>query len=200
MLEEKGEKLLLNKLLKNNENFLDAVIFEKSIENGDYLLYISPSQTLTQYENQLWLNIQRDVIFNLAQECYVVVYLDKRITKTILFEELDKDIGQVYPFITNHNGNFLIKIPINDTHLLEEIIHTDLIWECGNLLNIAIFSEEPSLSANMLLLDKAKLVLYSFEDNLGFNIRINNKNEDELIVFKTVKLVLGNYNIDKGEF
>ncbi len=192
MLEERGEKLLLKKLLKNRKKLFEEIIFEKK-ENGVYFFYITQDARLTFPEHYIWLNIQRDIILHLAQNSHAVFYVEKTISSTIPIREIVDDNGKKYIVNTDGNGDYLIKNPINDTRLLSEIVRTDLVWECEVLKYIAIFSEEPFMSGNGLEFEKAKYLLYAFSDNLGFNIRIHNKREDEESVLKMVKAVLECY-------
>ncbi len=157
-----------------------------------------PSHIRTFDENILWITIQRDVILNISKDCFLIIHLGKLITETISLEQIDKDIGSLYHVFQNSEGDYFIEISPNDKRLLTEIVHTDLVWECGNLLNIAVFSEKPRFPDDNLSFEKAEAVMHSFYDNLGFNIRVSDEKNNDLKVCERVNSVLENYRIIRG--
>lgn len=83
----------------------------------------------------------------------------------------------------------------DDIRLLTELMNTDLIWECGNLLHIAIFKEKPKLLNDNFTFKNAEVVIHSFYDNLGFYIDVHNPSSYSHFVENTVKFILHVYHV-----
>lgn len=176
----------------NPPNIFDCIRFEKVTDDSTYMLHIEPLNFRNQ--NILWNYIQRDILLSLVKEHFTIVHLDKLLCKTMSLNQLDNEIGKLYPVFQNNNGDYFIEIPPNDIRLLTEIINTDLIWESGNLLHIAIFKEKPIFSDNNITFENAEVVMHSFYDNLGFYIDTHNMSLYDNSVKDTIKSILDGYH------
>jgi len=190
------ENQLLSKSINNKLDFFSGIHFEKNIENSEYMLYLKPEKIILADESNLWLDIQRDILLNIMKDFYAIVHLDKLIDKTMSLDQLDENINELYFVVQNEAGDYFIEIPPNDIRLLTEIVNDSLVWECGNLLNIAIFRNKPSFSDNNITFEKAEAIMNSFDDNLGFNIKICDMEKNEPVFCKRVQDILNKYHID----
>ena len=162
------------------------------------MLYLKPENIKLADESSLWLDIQRDILLSIMKDFYAIVHLDKLIDKTMSLDQLDENINELYFVIQNEDGDYFIEIPPNDVRLLTEIVNDSLVWECGNLLSIAIFRNKQSFSDNNIIFEKAEAIVYSFDDNLGFNIKICDMEQNELIFSNRVQNILNKYHIATG--
>lgn len=183
----------------SDSNFFDHVFFVKDKNESIYMLYTDSSSINSVDKNILWLNIQRDIIFDIARNMFIILHLEKKLFEIITFEQLDKEIGNLYPVYQDINEDYFIEIIPNDKRLLTEIINTSLIWECGNLLSMIMFREKPKISNKSIDFEKAEVVIDSFYDNLGFKICICNMEQNEFMTCEKVKSVLKSYNITTGD-
>ena len=97
--------------------------------------------------------------------------------------------------MTQTIGDYFIEIPPNDIRLLTEIVNDSLVWECGNLLKIAAFKDSPLLQDKTYIFEKAEVILHSFDDNLGFNIKIYDMKNNGFIIRNRVEYILNKYHI-----
>ena len=159
------------------------------------MLYLNPQSVNLTDECELWLDIQRDILLSILKDYYVVVHLDKSINKLMSLNQLDKKIDKLYIVIQNATGDYFIEIPPNDIRLLTEIVNDSLVWECGNLLKIAAFKDRPILQNKTYIFEKAEVILHSFDDNLGFNIKICDMKNNGFIIRNRVENILNKYHI-----
>ena len=198
LLGNEVEKLLLSKSINNKSDFFSGIHFEKNIENSEYMLYLKPENIKLADESSLWLDIQRDILLSIMKDFYAIVHLDKLIDKTMSLDQLDENINELYFVIQNEDGDYFIEIPPNDIRLLTEIVNDSLVWECGNLLKIAAFRDKPLFQDKNYIFEKAEVILHSFYDNLGFNIKICDMEQNELIFSNRVQNILNKYHIATG--
>lgn len=186
---------MLIKSADNKLDLFDCIYFEKNAENTGFMLYLNPQSVNLTDECELWLDIQRDILLSILKDYYVVVHLDKSINKLMSLNQLDKKIDKLYIVIQNATGDYFIEIPPNDIRLLTEIVNDSLVWECGNLLKIAAFKDSPLLQDKTYIFEKAEVILHSFEDNLGFNIKICDMKNNGFIIRNRVENILNKYHI-----
>ena len=186
---------MLIKSADNKLDLFDCIYFEKNAENTGFMLYLNPQSVNLTDECELWLDIQRDILLSILKDYYVVVHLDKSINKLMSLNQLDKKIDKLYIVIQNATGDYFIKIPPNDIRLLTEIVNDSLVWECGNLLKIAAFKDSPLLQDKTYIFEKAEVILHSFDDNLGFNIKIYDMKNNGFIIRNRVEYILNKYHI-----
>ena len=181
-------------LIKSADNKLDifeCIYFGKNADESEFTLYLNTQSTSLVDEYKLWLDIQRDILLSIIQDYYVIVHLDKSI---------DKLINKLYFVTQNEIGDYFIEIPPNDIRLLTELVNDSLVWECGNLLKIAAFKDRPTLQNKTYNFEKAEVVLHSFEDNLGFNIKICDMKNNEVVFYNKVEYMLNKYHIIEGGY
>ena len=186
---------MLIKSADNKLDLFDCIYFEKNAENTGFMLYLNPQSVNLTDECELWLDIQRDILLSILKDYYVVVHLDKSINKLMSLNQLDKKIDKLYFVIQNEIGDYFIEIPPNDIRLLTEIVNDSLVWECGNLLKIAAFKDSPLLQDKTYIFEKAEVILHSFDDNLGFNIKIYDMKNNDFIFRNRVEYILNKYHI-----
>ena len=186
---------MLIKSADNKLDLFDCIYFEKNAENTGFMLYLNPQSVNLTDECELWLDIQRDILLSILKDYYVVVHLDKSINKLMSLNQLDKKIDKLYIVIQNATGDYFIEIPPNDIRLLTEIVNDSLVWECGNLLKIAAFKDRPILQNKTYIFEKAEVILHSFDDNLGFNIKICDMKNNDFIFRNRVEDILNKYHI-----
>ena len=194
------EKRLLKKSINNKLDFFSGIHFEKNIENSEYMLYLKPEKIILADEINLWLDIQRDILLSIMKDFYAIVHLDKLIDKTMSLDQLDENINELYFVIQNEAGDYFIEIPPHDIRLLTEIVNDSLVWECGNLLKIAAFKNRPLLQDKTYIFEKAEVILHSFDDNLGFNIKICDMKNNDFIFRNRVEHILNKYHIIAREY
>ena len=194
------EKRLLKKSINNRLDFFSGIHFEKNIENSEYMLYLKPEKIILADESNLWLDIQRDILLSIMKDFYAIVHLDKLIDKTMSLDQIDENINELYFVIQNEAGDYFIEIPPNDIRLLTEIVNDSLVWECGNLLKIAAFKNRPLLQDKTYIFEKAEVTLHSFDDNLGFNIKICDMKNNDFIFRNRVEHILNKYHIIAREY
>ena len=194
------EKRLLKKSINNRLDFFSGIHFEKNIENSEYMLYLKPEKIILADESNLWLDIQRDILLNIMKDFYAIVHLDKLIDKTMSLDQIDENINELYFVVQNEAGDYFIEIPPNDIRLLTEIVNDSLVWECGNLLKIAAFKNRPLLQDKTYIFEKAEVILHSFDDNLGFNIKICDMKNNDFIFRNRVEHILNKYHIIAREY
>ena len=185
-------------LIKSADNKLDifeCIYFGKNADESEFTLYLNTQSTSLVDEYKLWLDIQRDILLSILKDYYVVVHLDKSIDKLMSLNQLDKKIDKLYFVIQNEIGDYFIEIPPNDIRLLTEIVNDSLVWECGNLLKIAAFKDSPLLQDKTYIFEKAEVILHSFDDNLGFNIKIYDMKNNDFIFRNRVEYILNKYHI-----
>ena len=185
-------------LIKSADNKLDifeCIYFGKNADDSEFTLYLNTQSTSLVDEYKLWLDIQRDILLSILKDYYVVVHLDKSIDKLMSLNQLDKKIDKLYFVIQNEIGDYFIEIPPNDIRLLTEIVNDSLVWECGNLLKIAAFKDSPLLQDKTYIFEKAEVILHSFDDNLGFNIKIYDMKNNGFIIRNRVEYILNKYHI-----
>lgn len=159
------------------------------------MLYLKPENIKLADESSLWLDIQRDILLSIMKDFYAIVHLDKLIDKTMSLDQIDENINELYFVVQNEAGDYFIEIPPNDTRLLTEIVNDSLVWECGNLLKIAAFKNRPLLQDRTYIFEKAEVILHSFDDNLGFNIKICDMKNNDFIFRNRVEDILNKYHI-----
>ena len=186
---------MLIKSADNKLDLFDCIYFEKNAENTGFMLYLNPQSVNLTDECELWLDIQRDILLSILKDYYVVVHLDKSINKLMSLNQLDKKIDKLYIVIQNATGDYFIEIPPNDIRLLTEIVNDSLVWECGNLLKIAAFKDSPLPQDKTYIFEKAEVILHSFDDNLGFNIKIYDMKNNGFIIRNRVEYILNKYHI-----
>ena len=186
---------MLIKSADNKLDLFDCIYFEKNAENTGFMLYLNPQSVNLTDECELWLDIQRDILLSILKDYYVVVHLDKSIDKLMSLNQLDKKIDKLYIVIQNATGDYFVEIPPNDIRLLTEIVNDSLVWECGNLLKIAAFKDSPLLQDKTYIFEKAEVILHSFDDNLGFNIKIYDMKNNGFIIRNRVENILNKYHI-----
>lgn len=186
---------MLIKSADNKLDLFDCIYFEKNADNSEFMLYLNPQSVNLTDECELWLDIQRDILLSILKDYYVVVHLDKSINKLMSLNQLDKKIDKLYFVIQNEIGDYFIEIPPNDIRLLTEIVNDSLVWECGNLLKIAAFKDSPLLQDKTYIFEKAEVILHSFDDNLGFNIKIYDMKNNDFIFRNRVEYILNKYHI-----
>lgn len=194
------EKRLLKKSINNRLDFFSGIHFEKNIENSEYMLYLKPEKIILADESNLWLDIQRDILLSIMKDFYAIVHLDKLIDKTMSLDQIDENINELYFVVQNEAGDYFIEIPPNDIRLLTEIVNDSLVWECGNLLKIAAFKNRPLLQDKTYIFEKAEVILHSFDDNLGFNIKICDMKNNDFIFRNRVEHILNKYHIIAREY
>ena len=194
------EKRLLKKSINNKLDFFSGIHFEKNIENSEYMLYLKPEKIKLADESSLWLDIQRDILLSIMKDFYAIVHLDKLIDKTMSLDQIDENINELYFVVQNEAGDYFIEIPPNDIRLLTEIVNDSLVWECGNLLKIAAFKNRPLLQDKTYIFEKAEVTLHSFDDNLGFNIKICDMKNNDFIFRNRVEHILNKYHIIAREY
>ena len=194
------EKRLLKKSINNKLDFFSGIHFEKNIENSEYMLYLKPENIKLADESSLWLDIQRDILLSIMKDFYAIVHLDKLIDKTMSLDQIDENINELYFVVQNEAGDYFIEIPPNDIRLLTEIVNDSLVWECGNLLKIAAFKNRPLLQDKTYIFEKAEVTLHSFDDNLGFNIKICDMKNNDFIFRNRVEHILNKYHIIAREY
>ena len=190
-------------LIKSADNKLDifeCIYFGKNADDSEFTLYLNTQSTSLVDEYKLWLDIQRDILLSILKDYYVVVHLDKSIDKLMSLNQLDKKIDKLYFVTQNEIGDYFIEIPPNDIRLLTELVNDSLVWECGNLLKIAAFKDRPTLQNKTYNFEKAEVVLHSFEDNLGFNIKICDMKNNEVVFYNRVEYMLNKYHIIEGGY
>ena len=200
LLGNEVEKLLLSKSINNKSDFFSGIHFEKNIENSEYMLYLKPENIKLADESSLWLDIQRDILLSIMKDFYAIVHLDKLIDKTMSLDQIDENINELYFVVQNEAGDYFIEIPPNDIRLLTEIVNDSLVWECGNLLKIAAFKNRPLLQDKTYIFEKAEVILHSFDDNLGFNIKICDMKNNDFIFRNRVEHILNKYHIIAREY
>ena len=164
------------------------------------MLYLKPEKIILADESNLWLDIQRDILLSIMKDFYAIVHLDKLIDKTMSLDQIDENINELYFVVQNEAGDYFIEIPPNDIRLLTEIVNDSLVWECGNLLKIAAFKNRPLLQDKTYIFEKAEVILHSFDDNLGFNIKICDMKNNDFIFRNRVEHILNKYHIIAREY
>lgn len=197
-------KKLVSNLLKNtmpaqsDKKHLESVELVWNKNNSMFEFFVD----WEKYDDHdiLWHNIQRDVILSLAENSFVVVHLlSSQAAKYMdeygeYIEALDEEIGRLYPYQRNEKGEYFIEIMPNDRRLLTKIQNDYQLWECGHLLHIAIFSEKQDTLSEAIL-NNAELVIQSFYDNIGFDIKIQNSNLDVTRFKEKISRIVGEYHI-----
>ena len=186
---------MLIKSADNKLDLFDCIYFEKNADNSEFMLYLNAQSTSLVDEYKLWLDIQRDILLSIIQDYYVIVHLNKSIDKLMSLNQLDKKIDKLYFVTQNEIGDYFIEIPPNDIRLLTELVNDSLVWECGNLLKIAAFKDRPTLQNKTYIFEKAEVILHSFDDNLGFNIKIYDMKNNGFIIRNRVEYILNKYHI-----
>lgn len=186
-------KLLKKSSISNSPKIFECINFTENTSDSTYMLFTSPLQFYDEYN--LWDNIQRDILLGLMKGHFTIVHLDKLLCKTMTLDQLDDEIGKLYPVFQNNEGDYFIEVMPGDIRLLTELMNTNLIWECGNLLHIAIFKEQPNLLNDNFTFENAEVVIHSFYDNLGFYIDVHNPSSYSHFVENTVKSILHGYHV-----
>ena len=76
-----------------------------------------------------------------------------------------------------------------------------IFWEkCGWFWVYAAFKDRPTLQNKTYNFEKAEVVLHSFEDNLGFNIKICDMKNNEAVFYNRVEYMLNKYHIIEGGY
>lgn len=179
--------------INNRPTIFECINFTKNTSDSAYMLFVSPLQFYDEYN--LWDNIQRDVLLGLMKGHFTVIHLDKLLYKTMTLDQLDDEIGKRYPVFQDNEGDYFIEVMPGDIRLLTEMMNTNLIWECGNLLHIAIFKEQPNLLNDNFSFENAEVVMHSFYDNHGFYIDVHNTSSYSHVVESTVEAILRGYHI-----
>lgn len=191
--EDKAVKQLPKNYMTNHLQIFDCVNFTKIKSNTTYKLSVPPLQSPDDY--LLWTNIQRDIILSIIKDHFTIIHFDKHLQQTLTLEQLDNQIGTLYPFIKDSDGDCFIEIMPNDIRLLTEIINNDLIWDCGNLSHIAIFTDKPNLTDCGIPFKNAEVVMHSFYDNMGFYLDIYNTSVYSNLIEKKIESILNGYHI-----
>ena len=76
-----------------------------------------------------------------------------------------------------------------------------IFWEkCRWFQVYAAFKDRPILQNKTYNFEKAEVVLHSFEDNLGFNIKICDMKNNEAVFYNRVEHMLNKYHIIEGGY
>ena len=184
-----------NKPPKRGANYFTAASLDTS-EAAQFYFFLSNFQSV--YQNRyLWTYIERDVIFSLLSDSFVIAHLDS--CEPI---ELDEDIRDFYPNIRNQNGEYAVYLGVNDRRLITSIMEgVDELWAYGDFINLKAFPasqfaaypsmELPSLRGT----DNYKLNIQPTGDDIGFSISINPQMQDPEEVLNKIRMVLNQYHV-----
>lgn len=185
-----------NTVKQKTVNYLTAVGLDIR-EDTEFHFFLKDFKTL--YQNRyLWTYIERDVIFSLLSNAFVVAHLDS-------FEpmKLDDDIRDLYPNQMNQNGEYAVYLGVNDRRLITTIMTgADELWEYGDLINLKAFpiskyAEYPSMELPSIR-SAADYILniQPTGDDIGFSISINPQLQNREALINKISIVLNEYHIN----
>lgn len=177
-------------------NYVTTVSLDVSKES-EFHFFLKDFKTL--YQNRyLWPYIERDVIFSLLSDAFVVAHLDS-------FDpmELDDDIRDLYPNEMNQNGEYAVYLGVNDRRLITAIMEgTDEFWEYGDLINLKAFPASkytgyPSMALpSIRSATDYKLNIQPIGDDIGLSIAINPKLQNREEIISKIRIVLNEYHMN----
>ena len=166
-------------------------------EDSKYYFFLSDFKS--KCRNQfLWTYIERDVIFSLLSNFFVVAHLDS-------FDpiELDDDIRDFYPNQTNPNGECAVCLGVNDRRFITDIMEEhDLLWDYGDLINLKAFPPskfEGGPSIELPSIRSATDYILNIQptgDDIGILISINPQLQSREEIIDKILIVLNEYHIN----